>query len=223
MRDDSNNKGFCFIQFEENESVNKALEQDGNTPEWNNGRYINVSIAQPRKPRESFGGGGGGGEVDPTTIFVGNLSWDSDENSIKSAFESCGAITSVRVATKPDGQSRGFCHIQFESPDSIDKALALSGTEIDGRAVRVDRSGGRGGGGGGFGGDRGGRGRGRGDRGGRGRGRGDRGGRGRGRGDRGGRGRGRGDRGGRGRGRGGPPSKQGIKEGAGKKVRIDDD
>ena len=74
-----------------------------------------------------------------------------------------------------DGRPRGFCHVQFESPDSATKAMELQGEFLDGRGVRLDlsqpnrnRGGGGRGGRGGFGGDRGGRGGGFGGRGGRG-------------------------------------------------------
>jgi RNA recognition motif-containing protein len=56
---------------------------------------------------------------------------------------------------------KGFAHIDFESADSITKAVVKNGVELDGRALKVDastaKSGGAGGRGG-FGGGRGGRG-----------------------------------------------------------------
>ncbi len=67
------------------------------------------------------------------------------------------------------GRCKGFCHIEFDAPESAKKAIQLNGQELDGRPVKLDLSepkrnggGGRGGGdrgfrgGGGFrGGDRG--------------------------------------------------------------------
>ena len=63
-----------------------------------------------------------------------------------------------------DGRPRGFCHVEFESPDFATKAMEFQGSFLDGRAVRLDLSVPKP-----RGGDRGGRGRGGfGDRGGRG-------------------------------------------------------
>lgn len=65
-------------------------------------------------------------------------------------------------------RNRGFCHIEFENAESVDKAMLKVGMNIDGRNIRMDYStskkktfGGRGGFGGGnrrggFGGGRGG-------------------------------------------------------------------
>lgn len=36
--------------------------------------------------------------------------------------------------------NRGFCHVEFESTESVDKAMALAGTEVDGRLIRIDFS-----------------------------------------------------------------------------------
>jgi len=205
----------AFVEFTTSDAVNKALELDGST---HMDRYIKVKVSNPRPAK----GGGGGGATRGlsekpegcTTVFVGNLSWNADDNSLQEAFSECGEISSVRIAyDKESGKSRGFGHVEFTSEEGVAKAIALTGTEIAGRAIRVDYAGGRsGGGGGGGGGDRGGRGRGRGRGGDRGRGRGRGGDRGR------GRGRGRGGDRGRGRGRGGGTPRA---EGSGKKVKLE--
>lgn len=118
------------------------------------------------------------------TVFVGNLAWDVDEDGIRDAFKDCGTITQVRFSTdKETGEFKGFGHIEFAETEATDAAVKMAGTEICGRAIRVDFSndrkagpgfGGGRGGGGGFGGGRdggfGGRGGGRGSFGGGGRG-----------------------------------------------------
>jgi len=214
----------AFIEFKDQESVNNALELDGST---HFERFLKVKVSNPRGPKGGKGGGFSGkrelSEKPPgcTTVFVGNLSYDATEEAIMEAFTDCGECTARIAYDKETGKSRGFGHVEFTSEDGVAKAIEKTGTEIAGRAIRVDYAGGRQGGGGGGGGG----GRGRGDRGGRGRG--DRGGRGRG--DRGGgRGRGRGnDRGGRGRGRGrggsgGPRGGVPKAEGTSKKIKLDD-
>jgi nucleolin len=41
------------------------------------------------------------------------------------------------------GRSKGFAYVEFASADSVEAALAMDGTELDGRPIRVDRSQGR--------------------------------------------------------------------------------
>jgi len=112
-------------------------------------------------------------------LFVGGLSWDTTNDSLKAAFDSFGNVVEAVVINDRDtGRSRGFGFVTFDSPAEAESARdQMDGAAVDGRNIRVDiaqeRS--RGGGGGG-GGGRGGFGGGGGGRGGRGGGRGGRGG-----------------------------------------------
>merc|ERR1739845_214765 len=80
-------------------------------------------------------------ERDPnsSTIFVGNLSFNSTEDSIANLFSSCGAVKEVRIAYK-DGKARGFAHVEFASTDAVDEAIKMVGTKLDGRPLNVDFS-----------------------------------------------------------------------------------
>ncbi len=153
-----------------------------------------------------------------TRIYVGNLSFHTTVDSLRSAFSAFGEVVDAHVATdRMTGQSRGFGFVTMGSDDQAAQAIErMNGADLDGRALRVNeaeerrpRTGGGGGfggggGGGGFGGGGGGGGfgGGGGGRSGGGGGFGGGGGRGGGGGGRGGGGRG-GDRGGRGGGGGG--------------------
>ena len=48
-------------------------------------------------------------------------------------FDKIGGITNCRVAKDQEGNSRGFGHIDFDTPENASKALALAGTTVDGR------------------------------------------------------------------------------------------
>ena len=98
-------------------------------------------------------------------LFVGSLSWDTNDEGLRNAFSAHGEISeAVVISDRDTGRSRGFGFVTFEDDDAADKAVAaLNGTELDGRTIRVDvaqakqRSGGGGGGGGrdgGYGGSR---------------------------------------------------------------------
>jgi RNA recognition motif-containing protein len=89
-------------------------------------------------------------------LFVGSLSWDTNDQGLREAFSAHGEISeAVVVSDRDTGRSRGFGFVTFENDESADKAVAaLNGTQLDGRSIRVDvaqakqRSGGGGGGGG---------------------------------------------------------------------------
>jgi len=94
-------------------------------------------------------------------IFVGNLSYSTNEESLQTLFQAHGAVTSVKVIRdKETGQSRGFAFVEMANPAEAKAAMtALDGKELDGRNLKVNeaRPKNEGGGSGGFrGGDRGG-------------------------------------------------------------------
>jgi len=106
-----------------------------------------------------------------TNIYVGNLSYEANEEDIRQAFEAYGEVSSVQIIMdKMTGRSRGFGFV--EMPDQAKGTAAISALnlqEIKGRAITVNeakpkgeggsRGGGGGGGRGGYGGGGGGRGR----------------------------------------------------------------
>lgn len=94
-------------------------------------------------------------------LFVGGLSWGTNDAALREAFEEFGTVTEAKVITdRETGRSRGFGFVTFTDVQSAQSALgAMNGAELDGRTLRVDsaeerndRGGNRGGGGGGRGG-----------------------------------------------------------------------
>jgi len=105
-------------------------------------------------------------------LYVGNLSFDTSEQDLKTLFGECGTVASTNIIEdRETGRSRGFAFVEMSSKDEGQKAIAqLHGKEISGRELKVNEAkpqenrGGGGGGRGNFGG--GGGGYDRGDRGG---------------------------------------------------------
>lgn len=92
-------------------------------------------------------------------LFIGNLAFSTTKEDLESAFAAYGAIVEVKIPTdRYTGRVRGFAFVTFENAQAAEKALALDGKELNGRAIRVNVAEAKkeGGGGGGRGGDRGG-------------------------------------------------------------------
>lgn len=91
-------------------------------------------------------------------IYVGNLSHDVTEDELRGAFEAFGEVASASVIKdKYTQESRGFGFVEMPTQSEGQAAITgLNGTDLKGRALRVDqakpRSDNRGGGGGGGGG-----------------------------------------------------------------------
>jgi len=99
-------------------------------------------------------------------IYVGNLSYQSNEESLRDLFAQHGGVDEVAVITdRETGRSRGFAFVTMANDEEGKAAIeAVNGTEVEGRTLNVNEArpktagggGGRGGGGGGYGGGRGG-------------------------------------------------------------------
>jgi len=102
-----------------------------------------------------------------TKLYVGSLSYDTTDESLKQHFSQAGNVVSASVLVdRMSGRSRGFGFVEMATPEEAAKAIEMfNGQELDGRSIvvneakpmepRAPRSGGfgRGGGGGrGFGG-----------------------------------------------------------------------
>ena len=83
-------------------------------------------------------------------LFVGSLSWNTTDVSLKAAFEAHGPVREARVIMDRDtGRSRGFGFVTFENEADAKTAVSkMDGASLDGRNIRVneaeERSGGRG-------------------------------------------------------------------------------
>lgn len=96
-------------------------------------------------------------------IFVGNLSFNTNEDELRQLFEAYGQVDRVSIMTDRDtGRSRGFGFVEMASNEDGEKAItALNGSQVGGRTINVNEARPkteRAGGGGGGGRDRGGRG-----------------------------------------------------------------
>ena len=92
-------------------------------------------------------------------LYVGNLSFNANNDTVRAAFSAFGEITDVHVVSDREiGQSRGFGFVTLGTAAAAAKAIAeMNGAMLDGRPLKVNEAeerqggggGGRGGGGGG--------------------------------------------------------------------------
>ena len=75
-------------------------------------------------------------------LFVGSLSWDTNDDGLHEAFSQFGEITEAKVITDRDtGRSRGFGFVTFNDDEAADKAIQeMDGFQLDGRAIRVNEA-----------------------------------------------------------------------------------
>lgn len=75
-------------------------------------------------------------------LFVGSLSWDTTDDSLRNFFAQAGTVVSATVLKdKFTGRSRGFGFVEMASDEDAQKAIAdLNGKELDGRPIVVNEA-----------------------------------------------------------------------------------
>ncbi|MGE4554953.1 MAG: RNA recognition motif domain-containing protein [Candidatus Paceibacterota bacterium] len=77
-----------------------------------------------------------------TRLYVGSLSYDTTEDTLKDVFSQAGTVVSTTIITdKYSGRSKGFGFVDMSSEEEAEKAIEmLNGQEIDGRKIIVDKA-----------------------------------------------------------------------------------
>ncbi len=75
-------------------------------------------------------------------IYVGNLSYGTNEDGLNELFANHGAVRQVKIITDRDsGRSRGFAFVSMDNDQEAQAAIeAINGHELDGRALVVNQS-----------------------------------------------------------------------------------
>ena len=91
-------------------------------------------IENPTRERLDFG--------ENMNIYVGNLSWGTNDRQLSDLFSEYGQVDSARVLMdRETGRSRGFGFVEMPNDDEARAAIsALNGYEHDGRALKVNEA-----------------------------------------------------------------------------------
>jgi RNA recognition motif-containing protein len=75
-------------------------------------------------------------------IYVGNLNFNTTEDSLRDLFAQHGAVLSADIVMdRYTGRSRGFGFVEMEEATAADAAItALDGVEFDSRNLRVNEA-----------------------------------------------------------------------------------
>ena len=75
-------------------------------------------------------------------LYVGNLSYDTTEEGLRSLFSGSGTVTSVAlIKDRETGRSKGFAFVEMSTQDEAEQAIkALDGTYLDNRQIKVNKA-----------------------------------------------------------------------------------
>ncbi|KAI1710941.1 RNA recognition motif domain-containing protein [Ditylenchus destructor] len=117
--EDNLSQGFGFVTYKSQESIDRALNLQ---PHSIDNQVVTVQHTRPRR-RE-------------LTLFIGNLSPQTTDESLRKHFSKYGQLTqSVVKFDSKTGQSRGFGYVSFASKEEFERARAAYPHTIDGFKV----------------------------------------------------------------------------------------
>ncbi|OBA21016.1 RNA-binding domain-containing protein, partial [Metschnikowia bicuspidata var. bicuspidata NRRL YB-4993] len=138
-------RGYGYVDFDSLSAAQKALK-DFQGYEID-GRPVNLDLStgkpKPSNPLNDRAKKFGDVPSAPSdTLFVGNLSFNAERDTLFELFGQHGTVVSCRLPTHPDTQQpKGFGYVQFASVDEAQAAFtAMNGEYIEGRACRLDYS-----------------------------------------------------------------------------------
>jgi RNA recognition motif-containing protein len=75
-------------------------------------------------------------------LYVGNLSYDTTEDTLRTLFAEFGEIESVRLITdRYTGRPKGFAFVEMATEEAAQAAIsALNGKQVDDREIKVDNA-----------------------------------------------------------------------------------
>jgi len=73
-----------------------------------------------------------------TTLFVGNLSWGTNEESLQAFLSGFGTVTSCDTGTVRNGRTRGWAIVTMASEHDANQVIdRANGADLDGRPLNV--------------------------------------------------------------------------------------
>lgn len=158
-------RGFGFVTFDDRAAAEAAISKMDQS--LLDGRTIRVNESKPRGEGPAGGGGGRGAPGlgpggfggfnaqgrEEVKLYVGNLSFDTDEQAVRELFEKYGTVSDCFLPQDRDtGRPRGFAFVTMPAKEAEEACDKVNRMEVDGRTLRVNEAQPKGGGGGGRGG-----------------------------------------------------------------------
>ncbi|CAK5270905.1 unnamed protein product [Mycena citricolor] len=111
MNADGSSRGFGYVVFKTQEGATNAFNQDHVVGD----RQLRVdytALQQSRAPRTPSTPRSSTNSPS-NVLWVGNIPYGAEEQDLRSKFEPFGSLRSVRIAMGPNGEARGFAHVEF--------------------------------------------------------------------------------------------------------------
>jgi len=141
-------RGFGFVTLDSRAAAEQAISKMDQSQL--DGRMIRVNESKPRGqgPADNVRGFGPGGRSGfnmagqkEVKLYVGNLSFDTSEDTVRNLFSRYGQVTDCFLPTDRDtNKVRGFAFVTMPAAEAETACHKLDGEELDGRTLRVNEA-----------------------------------------------------------------------------------
>eukprot|EP00518_Triparma_eleuthera_P010708 CAMPEP_0182488292 /NCGR_PEP_ID=MMETSP1319-20130603/48332_1 /TAXON_ID=172717 /ORGANISM="Bolidomonas pacifica, Strain RCC208" /LENGTH=162 /DNA_ID=CAMNT_0024690419 /DNA_START=664 /DNA_END=1148 /DNA_ORIENTATION=+ len=85
------------------------------------------------------GGAEATGPTDANSIYVGAVDYSCTPEDLVSHFSPCGPIERVTIqCDKFTGNPKGYAYVEFKTEEAMEMSLKMDGSELKGRAIKVN-------------------------------------------------------------------------------------
>jgi nucleolin len=132
-RDQGRPRGFAFVTMAK-EDVDAAISATNGIDFMGRNLQVNVSLPRGEAPPNRR-------SQNKTKLYVGNMSYDTDEETLRSLFQDYGEILDIYIPMdRETGRMRGFAFVTME-PEAAERAVEeTDGFELYGRVLRVNEA-----------------------------------------------------------------------------------
>mmetsp|Transcript_29403 Transcript_29403/g.49396 ORF Transcript_29403/g.49396 Transcript_29403/m.49396 type:complete len:229 (-) Transcript_29403:430-1116(-) len=76
-------------------------------------------------------------EADARSIYLGNVEYSTTPEELQQLFQACGTVNRITIMTDQYENPKGYAYLEFLEVDAVQTAVALDGTELHGRALKI--------------------------------------------------------------------------------------
>ncbi|XP_077542234.1 heterogeneous nuclear ribonucleoprotein D0-like isoform X3 [Haemaphysalis longicornis] len=109
---------------------------DYNEGQFTDGQYQQEGEGNGQTNEAAQNGSDGKTNEDERKLFVGGISWDTDNKDLREYFSKFGVVVDVNIKTDPTtGKSRGFGFVTFNAKDAIEAVLKATPHTVKGKQI----------------------------------------------------------------------------------------
>lgn len=139
-RETGRSRGFAFVTMSNQEEHVGAIEAMNESEVAGRTIYVSESLPKEKVAENKKKYTAKKSRNQGTKIYIGNLNFETTQETLKAAFEEFGDVTDCFIPSDYEGNPRGFAFIQMSEENAVSAIEGLNGVELEGRTLNVNKS-----------------------------------------------------------------------------------